>query len=197
MDAHQFGTFIADCRKEMNMTQADLAAKIQVTDKAVSRWERGVGFPDINTIEPLADALGISVMELMRSERMQANEMTNQQATELITDTLNVARQQYRQQQREILRILGIVFAVVVVVLFLDHMQGQMDSILFFGAGVVFPLFCLGGFVGLFGYGIWCKRCGKPCRQIFMTAFALLFLLALFFGLFFLIGLLGIGPIPD
>ena len=43
---------------------------LQVTDKAVSRWEQGLGFPDINTIEPLADALELSVLELMKSERM-------------------------------------------------------------------------------------------------------------------------------
>ena len=42
MDAKKFGAFVADIRKENNMTQADLAEKIHVTDKAVSRWERGV-----------------------------------------------------------------------------------------------------------------------------------------------------------
>ena len=56
MDSQKFGTFIAQCRKDKKMTQADLAAKLNVTDKAISRWERGVGFPDINTIEPLAAA---------------------------------------------------------------------------------------------------------------------------------------------
>ena len=68
MDAHKFGAFVARRRNERNMTQADLASKIQVTDKAVSRWERGLGFPDINIIEPLADALEVSVLELMKSE---------------------------------------------------------------------------------------------------------------------------------
>ena len=66
MDAHKFGAFVARRRKERNMTQADLASKIQVTDKAVSRWERGLGFPDIHIIEPLADALEVSVLELMK-----------------------------------------------------------------------------------------------------------------------------------
>lgn len=61
MDPKVFGTFIAKRRKEKNMTQADLAMKLNVTVKAVSRWERGIGFPDINTIEPLASALEISV----------------------------------------------------------------------------------------------------------------------------------------
>ena len=57
MDAKRFGAFISERRKEHHMTQADLAGKVGVTDKAVSRWERGLGFPDINTMEPLAEAL--------------------------------------------------------------------------------------------------------------------------------------------
>ena len=71
VEAKEFGRFIAGMRKEKKMTQAELAEKIHVTDKAVSRWERGLGFPDIQTIEPLAQALGISVLELMRSERQE------------------------------------------------------------------------------------------------------------------------------
>jgi transcriptional regulator with XRE-family HTH domain len=66
VDSKAFGQFIARTRKEKNMTQADLASIIGVTDKAVSRWERGIGFPDINTLEPLSSALDISVLELMR-----------------------------------------------------------------------------------------------------------------------------------
>ena len=71
MDAQKFGTFIAQCRKEKSMTQSELAAKIMVTDKAVSRWERGKGFPDINLLLPLAEALEVSVLELMHSERQK------------------------------------------------------------------------------------------------------------------------------
>ena len=71
MDAPKFGTFIAQCRKEKSMTQSELAAKIMVTDKAVSRWERGKGFPDINLLLPLAEALEVSVLELMHSERQK------------------------------------------------------------------------------------------------------------------------------
>ena len=59
------------------MTQAELAGKINVTDKAVSRWERGLGFPDINTLEPLPDALEIGVVELMRSEINTEKEKIN------------------------------------------------------------------------------------------------------------------------
>lgn len=64
------------------MTQVGLAGKIGVTDKAVSRWERGLGFPDINTMEPLATALGVSLLELMKSEiiseEVQMKKMSHQ-----------------------------------------------------------------------------------------------------------------------
>ena len=61
MNAKDFGAFLARTRKACGLTQADLAAQLHVTDKAVSRWERGVGLPDINTLEPLADALGLTL----------------------------------------------------------------------------------------------------------------------------------------
>ena len=69
MNADKFGAFIAACRKEQHMTQLELAQKLQVTDKAVSRWERGKGFPDISMLIPLSEALEITVTELMRSEK--------------------------------------------------------------------------------------------------------------------------------
>ena len=65
MEVKELGQFIAGLRKEKQMTQAELAERLHVTDKAVSRWERGVGYPDINTLEPLADALGVTLTELM------------------------------------------------------------------------------------------------------------------------------------
>ena len=70
MDATKTGALIAAIRRERNMTQAELAARLHVTDKAVSKWERGAGLPDISLIEPLAAALDISVLELMQGRRI-------------------------------------------------------------------------------------------------------------------------------
>lgn len=70
MDNQKLGIFITELRKEKGLTQAQLAQKLNVTDKAVSKWERGVGFPDIKLLEPLADVLDISLLELMKSERL-------------------------------------------------------------------------------------------------------------------------------
>ncbi len=68
MDAKAFGSFLAETRKARGLTQSALAEQLHVTDKAVSRWERGLGFPDINTLEPLADALGLTLSQLMHAD---------------------------------------------------------------------------------------------------------------------------------
>ena len=69
MEAKELGKYIAKKRKEKQITQKELAKRLNVTDKAVSRWERGIGFPDINTLEPLADVFGITLTELMRCSK--------------------------------------------------------------------------------------------------------------------------------
>jgi len=69
MDNQKFGQFIASIRKEKGWTQMELAHKLNVTDKAVSKWERGIGFPDLKMIEPLAQVLDISIDEIMHAEK--------------------------------------------------------------------------------------------------------------------------------
>ena len=63
------GTMIAELRKQHGMTQLELAEKMGVTDKAVSKWERDLSCPDINTIPNLAEILGVSVEELMQVKK--------------------------------------------------------------------------------------------------------------------------------
>lgn len=109
MDALQFGKFIQTLRKEQGMTQDVLGQKLGVTGKAVSRWERGVGFPDISLLEPLAQALGVTVVELMRSERMPEESITVSEAGDLVADSLRLAREQERFLVRSrLLKFLGI-----------------------------------------------------------------------------------------
>lgn len=68
MDNYVTGTLIKKIRENRKMTQEELAQKINVSSKAVSKWETGQGFPDISLLEPLAQALGISVIELLSGE---------------------------------------------------------------------------------------------------------------------------------
>lgn len=69
MDNEKFGLFISSLRKEKGWTQLELANKLNITDKAVSKWERGIGFPDLKMIEPLAEILDVSILEIMHSEK--------------------------------------------------------------------------------------------------------------------------------
>lgn len=69
MDANKIGAFIKELRTEKNMTQKDLAEKINCTDKAISRWETGKGVPEVSLLMPLSKALDISVNELLSGER--------------------------------------------------------------------------------------------------------------------------------
>ena len=64
------GAMIKRLREEKKLTQQELAERIHVTDKAVSKWETGRGYPDISLVEPLAKALGVSVIELFSGENV-------------------------------------------------------------------------------------------------------------------------------
>ena len=68
MDNKKTGMFISQRRKEMNLTQKELAEKLNVTDKAVSKWETGNGAPDISLLTTLARTLDVSVIELLDGE---------------------------------------------------------------------------------------------------------------------------------
>ena len=65
----KLGTMIAELRKQHGMTQLELAEKMGVTDKAVSKWERDLSCPDINSLPALAEILGVSVEELMQIKK--------------------------------------------------------------------------------------------------------------------------------
>ena len=197
MDSQKFGTFIAQCRKDKKMTQADLAAKLNVTDKAISRWERGVGFPDINTIEPLAAALDVSVAELMKSERIDKSEVSITMSNEIVNNTLNFAEKQIQQERKNILSIIGCLTVAVILILYLDSIGWQLDTLLFTVVGVILPLVAILSFLMLLGYAVYRKFKGQSCRQTFLIALAGLGIVALIFGAFMLAGTLGLGPVPQ
>lgn len=71
MNQTEIGTFIAQCRKEKKLTQAQLAQKLNITDRAVSKWETGKGMPDSSLLLELCDILGITVNELLSGTRVE------------------------------------------------------------------------------------------------------------------------------
>ena len=74
MDQKKTGAFIAQCRKEKNLTQMQLAELLEITNQAVSKWENGRGMPDVSLLQPLCNALDISLNELFSGEHISAEE---------------------------------------------------------------------------------------------------------------------------
>ena len=117
MDAKKFGAFVAEMRKQNNMTQADLAEKIHVTDKAVSRWERGLGFPDINTIEPLAEALDLTMHELMKQEKNMAETVTKAEADEAVENAFSMAEMQRKRLIKRTVKWISLPVIILVAIM--------------------------------------------------------------------------------
>lgn len=127
MDSKVFGRFIAEIRKEKNMTQADLAGIIGVTDKAISRWERGIGFPDINTLEPLAKALDLSVVELMRSQKSDMENKNQNLSESDVVELMDNAVKMTRENQRQDKISVWIGGIVTIIVAILVKMSGRAN----------------------------------------------------------------------
>ncbi len=86
MKKQTFGNMITTLRKERGMTQLELAEKMAVTDKAVSKWERDLSLPDVNSIPKLAEIFDVSVDELMQ---VQAD--TKEKSDEKVSEIINIA----------------------------------------------------------------------------------------------------------
>lgn len=111
MDAKVTGCFIAQLRKELGLTQKELAEKLEVTDKAISRWETGKGLPDTSLLKPLAEIFGVSVGELLSGRPIDDSQIKSQ-ADHIILESLSYEESQERWKQ--ILRyvFLGILVAL-------------------------------------------------------------------------------------
>ena len=73
MNAQKCGKFIAELRKEKNLTQKDLATQLNVSDKAISRWETGKGFPDVDSLQALSKFFSVTINELLAGEKAEIN----------------------------------------------------------------------------------------------------------------------------
>ena len=71
MDAQKCGKFITELRKEKNLTQKDLANELNVSDKAISRWETGKGFPDVDSLQSLSKFFSVTINELLAGEKAE------------------------------------------------------------------------------------------------------------------------------
>ena len=86
MNQEKIGKFIAECRKENKLTQEQLAERLGVSDKSISRWENGKTMPDISLFEPLCEELKISINELLKGERINDKKNIVKLSAEVLID---------------------------------------------------------------------------------------------------------------
>lgn len=100
MNQEAFGTFIRTLRKEKNLTQKELGNMLHLTDKAISKWETGQTLPDITMIEKIAEALGVTTLELMQGKRIEERPITKEEVENVLHETMKQADVQKKRVEK-------------------------------------------------------------------------------------------------
>ena len=163
MDQLKIGKFIAECRKQKCLTQIQLAEKLSITDKAVSKWERGVAMPDTSIMLELCDILGISVNELLSGEKIDM-ENDNQKTEQLLLDMAKELEKKNKTiwTSMWVIMIAGMtaLFAGIFVAAFLIP-EGIWQLITILGICIVFLIPCVYALKLEVSVGAYkCKNCG-------------------------------------
>ena len=111
MNNEKFGKLISEARKEKSLTQKKLAKILNVTDKAISKWERGKSYPDISLLEPLSEALNISVVELLKGEKTDKRENED-----LILNAMNLYKEETKKKMIKKRRNIFIVTIIILLI---------------------------------------------------------------------------------
>ena len=113
MNNEKTGALIAQIRKENGLTQKQLADKIGVSNATISKWETAKGFPDISLLEPLADALNISVSEILAGEKLESTEKSD----DLLSDLVDISLIEQNRKTRIHNWIVAITVAILYIVI--------------------------------------------------------------------------------
>ncbi len=124
MNAQKCGEFIAELRKEQNLTQKDLASKLNVSDKAISRWETGKGFPDIDSLHALSKFFGITINELLAGENAEIKTI-EEIAEENIISAITEAEKNKKTKKTTI--TLSIIVSLILII---PLFKGSIESII-------------------------------------------------------------------
>ena len=139
MDQIKIGRFIQEKRKEKKLTQSEVAEKLNITDRAISKWENGVCLPDAGTMPELCEILGISINDLFSGEKVDMKENEKKLEENLLEMT------KIKEQKDKMLLRLEIVLEVIVMIFFLAlimvaayvEMETYLRVILIIGAFIL------------------------------------------------------------
>lgn len=111
MNNQKVGKFIAQTRRKKSLTQAQLGEMLGISDKAISKWERGISAPDITALQGLSDALGVSIAEILLGEEIKTT-ITTEEANNLTMSGIGFYKKIFR---RRYTKIIGILIGIILV----------------------------------------------------------------------------------
>lgn len=111
MDENRTGRFIAELRKEKKITQKDLAEQLHITDKAVSKWERGLSYPDITLLTSIAGILGVTTSELLNGQRSETN--GSKEVEKTVDNALDYAEKSAKRKIISFRNVFSISFSIL------------------------------------------------------------------------------------
>lgn len=173
MDQLKIGRFIAECRREKGLTQTQLAERLCITDKAISKWERGIAMPDTSIMLELCAILGINVNELLSGGKI-IMENENQKNEQLLLD---MAKEIERKNKTiwtsmwaiMIVSITGLFAGILISAFILPEGVWQLVGIL--GSVVLFLIPCFYALKLEISVGVYkCKNCGHEIVPTYFEA---------------------------
>ena len=163
MDQIKIGKFIAECRKKNNLTQMQLAEKLNITDRAISKWENGKGMPDSSIMIDLCNELKISVNELLSGE-MISTENKNEKQEQLLFDMAKEIEQKNKTIWTSMWVIMGVSMTALLAGIFISAFlipEGIWQLIIILGICVFFLIPCFYALKLEVSVGAYkCKNCG-------------------------------------
>lgn len=115
MDNKKFGDFIKKLRKEKQLTQKELGEKLNITDKAISKWERGLSFPDIAVLKDLAEFFEIDISELLNGERGKKQEIDIEKAIKEAIENYKNIEEKKKEKVQKVKKRIGVISIIIFV----------------------------------------------------------------------------------
>ena len=169
MNQEKIGKFIAQCRKEKNMTQQDLSEKLGVSSKTVSNWENGRNMPDLSLFKPLCEELDINLNDFLSGEKVKETEY-QKKLEENIINTINFSNNKLRNENNFIGLILitfGVLISITAIAIFPSESSwGSIYSV-------------VGAIISLVGISKFTKRLTYGKRLICNFGYFLIFIFVL------------------
>ncbi len=170
MNQEKIGKFIAKCRKDKKITQEELAEKLGVTNRSVSRWENGINMPDLSLFKPLCDELGITINEFLSGEKISKADY-QEKFEENMINTIDYTNKKINEKNRNIGTLL-IIFGLLISIMALTTIASESSW------GSVYSVF--GVIIALIGFAKLNKKRPYHIRLLFNFGFFIALISILF-----------------